>query len=132
MTAVLHAACAALAVLCAACSAPAAQALSGAAPAQAQRLSGREGTALDLTGAWVSIVSEDWRHRMMTAPRGDYEGVPLTAAARALADTWDPEADMANGEECKAYGAPGVTRMPGRMRIGWRHDVRLDLRSAAP
>ena len=127
LPAVLHATCAALAVLCAACAAPAAHAQSGAGPAQAQRPSGREGAAFDLTGTWVSIVSEDWRHRMMTAPRGDYESVPLTPAARALADEWDPQADMANGEECKAYGAPGVTRMPGRMRIGWRDDETLEL-----
>lgn len=122
-----YAACAALAMLFAACAAPAAQAQSGTGPAPTQRLSGLEGAALDLTGTWVSIVSEDWRHRMMTAPRGDYESLPLTPAARALADEWDPQADMANGEECKAYGAPGVTRMPGRMRIGWRDDETLEL-----
>lgn len=115
------------AVLCIACSVPAARAQSGAGPAPSPRLSGREGAAFDLTGTWVSIVSEDWRHRMLTAPRGDYESVPLTANARALADEWDPQADIANGEECKAYGAPGVTRMPGRMRIDWRDDETLEL-----
>ena len=113
-----------LAVLCLACSVPAARAQFGGAAAP---LSGREGAALDLTGTWVAVVGEDWRHRMMTAPRGDYESLPLTATARALADEWDPQADIANGEECKAYGAPGVTRMPGRMRISWEDDETLRL-----
>lgn len=113
-----------LAVLCSACAAPAAHAQFGVGTPP---LSGREGAAFDLTGTWVSIVNEDWRHRMMTAPRGDYESVPLTPAGRALADAWDPQADIANGEECKVYGAPGVTRMPGRMRIGWRDEETLEI-----
>ena len=27
---------------------------------------------IDLTGYWVSLVTEDWRYRMLTAPKGDY------------------------------------------------------------
>ena len=101
-----------LAVLGIAVLVPAAHAqFGGAAP---ERLPGREGAAFDLTGTWVSIVSEDWRHRMMTAPKGDYESLPMTAAARALADEWDPQADIADGEECKAYGAPGLFQRESR------------------
>ena len=37
----------------------------------------------DLTGYWVSIITEDWRWRMMTPPPKDYASVPLTAAGRA-------------------------------------------------
>ena len=114
-----------LAVLGIAVPVPAAHAqFGGPAP---ERLPGREGAAFALTGTWVSIVSEDWRHRMLTSPRGDYESLPLTAAARALADEWDPQADIAEGEECKAYGAPGITRMPGRMRIGWQDNETLEI-----
>ena len=29
----------------------------------------RAAAPIDLTGTWVSIVSEDWRWRMMTPPR---------------------------------------------------------------
>jgi hypothetical protein len=39
----------------------------------------KDGALADLTGYWVSIVSEDWRFRMITAPRGDYPNVPLNA-----------------------------------------------------
>ena len=28
----------------------------------------------DPTGYWVSIVTEDWRWRMTTPPKGDYQG----------------------------------------------------------
>ena len=31
---------------------------------------------IDLTGYWVSIVTEDWRFRMIAAPKGDFAGVP--------------------------------------------------------
>ena len=36
---------------------------------------------VDLTGYWVSIVTEDWRYRMVMPAAGDYQGVPMTAAA---------------------------------------------------
>src|SRR5665213_2946468 len=60
---------------------------------------------IDLTGTWVSIVTEDWRFRMVTPPKGDYASVPLNAAARAVADAWDPAKDEAAGNACKSYGA---------------------------
>ena len=33
----------------------------------------------DMTGYWVSVVTEDWRWRMLTPPKGDYASVPLNA-----------------------------------------------------
>src|ERR1043165_227080 len=60
---------------------------------------------IDLTGNWVSIVTEDWRFRMVTPSKGDYASVPLNAAARAVADKWDPTKDEAEGNACKSYGA---------------------------
>ena len=32
----------------------------------------------DLTGYWVSLVTEDWRYRMVTPPKGDYASVRST------------------------------------------------------
>src|SRR5947207_1163714 len=46
--------------------------------------------AFDATGTWAAIVSEDWRYRMTTAPKGDVGGVPLNGAGRAAAAAWDP------------------------------------------
>lgn len=75
----------------------------------------REMAPIDLTGTWVSIVNEDWRWRMMTAPKGDFPGVPLTQAGLAAANAWDPASDGS----CKAYGVGGIMRMPTRVRINW-------------
>lgn len=90
--------------------------------------SARARAAVDLTGYWVSVVTEDWRWRMVTPPKGDYPSVPLNAEGRRVADQWDPAKDEAAGEACRAYGAPGVMRMPGRLRIAWADDntLRLD------
>src|SRR2546427_77590 len=59
---------------------------------------------VDLTGYWVSIVSEDWRIRMITPQKGDYPGIPINAAARRIADSWDPAKDEAGGTQ---MGMPG-------------------------
>src|SRR6185312_15444022 len=81
--------------------------------------SAREAAPIDLTGQWVSIVTEDWRFRMITPPAGDFEGYNLTPAATAIANAWDPAKDEAAGNRCKAYGAPAIMRMPGRIRFSW-------------
>lgn len=79
----------------------------------------------DLTGQWVSIISEDWRYRMVTPIKGDYASVPVNAAGRKVADNWDPVKDEASGEQCKAYGAAAIIRAPGRVRISWADDETL-------
>lgn len=79
----------------------------------------------DLTGYWVSVVNQDWRFRMMTPPQGDYAQVPLNAAARKIADQFDPALyGGANYQtsgivDCRAYGAAGVMHMPTRLHITW-------------
>src|SRR5471032_1585748 len=56
---------------------------------------------IELTGYWVSVVSEDWRWRMVTPAKGDYASVPITLAAKKAADTWDPAKDEAAGLACR-------------------------------
>jgi hypothetical protein len=85
----------------------------------------RAGAPIDLTGYWVAVVSEDWRHRMATPRKGDYESVPLNAEGRRVADTWDLAADNAAGLECKAFGVGGLMRQPGRLHITWADDDTL-------
>jgi hypothetical protein len=55
----------------------------------------------------VSVITEDWRWRMVTPPKGDYASLPINMDAKKAADTWDPAKDEAAGEACKGYGAPG-------------------------
>lgn len=117
---------AALAVLAAA---------AGTTTAQPQRTgtaaTPRAQAPIELTGYWISIVSEDWRFRMVTPPKGDYASVPLNAAARKVADAWDPARDEAAGLQCKAYGAPAVMRIPGRLHITWENDTTLRIDTEA-
>src|SRR4051812_36953381 len=81
----------------------------------------------DLTGYWVSVVSEDWRWRMATPPKGDYQSLPLNQAARKAADAWDLAKDDAAGLQCKPYGAGNIYRQPGRLHITWQDENTLKI-----
>jgi len=84
--------------------------------------SGQAGAGEDLTGYWVSLVTEDWRWRMVTPIKGDSASVPVNQAAKKIMNDWDPAKDEAAGNQCKAYGAGGVMRIPGRLHITWGND----------
>jgi hypothetical protein len=86
---------------------------------------------VDLTGVWVSVVSEDWRWRMMRPAKGDYTSVPLTPEGRTVADAWDPARDDAAGEQCRSYAAPAIMRVPGRVRISWEGEYTLKIETDA-
>jgi len=85
----------------------------------------------DLTGYWVSLVTEDWRYRMVTPAKGDYDGIPVSIEGKKLADAWDPAKDEAAGNQCKAYGAAAITRVPGRLHITWQDDKTLKVEADA-
>ncbi|HLG55647.1 MAG TPA: hypothetical protein VI485_09970 [Vicinamibacterales bacterium] len=91
----------------------------------------RAAAPVDLTGLWVSVVTEDWRWRMRTPPKGDYASLPLNDAATKAADAWDPAKDAAAGEQCRAYGAAAIMRVPGRVRISWDNDTTLKIETEA-
>src|SRR5882724_134778 len=67
---------------------------------------------IDVTGYWVSVVTQDWRWRMVTPAKGDYESIPITVEAKKVGDAWDPAKDEAAGEQCKCYGAPALMAIP--------------------
>jgi hypothetical protein len=96
----------------------------GGAPANPQAAA-----PFDITGYWVSLVTEDWLYRMRTPEKGDFDSsVPMTPAARQAAMEWDPAKDEAAGEQCKAYGAAAIMRVPTRLHITWENDntLRID------
>ena len=95
----------------------------GAGPGQPQ--TPKAAAPIDLTGYWVSVVTEDWRYRMVTPARGDYQGVPMTPAALKVADAWDPAKEEGSGDVCKSYGAPAMLRVPGRLHVTWQDDQTL-------
>jgi hypothetical protein len=85
----------------------------------------RAAAPIDLTGYWVAIVTQDWRWRMVTPRKGDYQGIQITPEAAKVADAWDPAKDEAAGEQCKSYGAPALMSVPGRLHITWQDDTTL-------
>jgi hypothetical protein len=86
---------------------------------------------IDLTGYWVSVVTEDWRYRMVTPAPGDYQGVPMTQAAVKIADAWDPAKEEASGDLCKSYGAPTILRVPEHLHITWQDDQTMKMETDA-
>jgi len=93
----------------------------------ADSASAREAALFDPTGYWVSVVSEEWRWRMLRPPKGDYSSIPLNAEGRRVADRWDPTTQSDN-DRCLQYGAAGGMRIPGRLHIEWddANTLRID------
>jgi hypothetical protein len=90
-------------------------------------MTARQAAPIDLSGTWASVVTEDWRWRMVTPPRGDVASIPVNGEGRKVAASWNLEADNASGNQCKAFGVGGLTRQPGRVRISWQDDQTLKL-----
>jgi hypothetical protein len=105
---------------------------------------------IDLTGYWTAVLTEDWHVRMFTAAKGDFGSGPPGAVAQIVtgrigvganpaqdgnipynlkgaqaAIAWDAAADKAAGQQCKAYGAPGLMRQPTHLHITWADDTTL-------
>jgi hypothetical protein len=97
-----------------------------AASVHAQRASGvsspsaRDTAPIDLTGYWVSYVTENWRYRMVTPAKGEYRRIPSSPAAVPIINAWDPSADERAGNQCKSYGAGAIMNVPGRLHITWQ------------
>jgi hypothetical protein len=94
------------------------------APAAAPRTP-RTAAPIDITGYWVAVITQDWRWRMLTPPKGDYASVPMNDEGRRVADSWNLPKDEAAGLACKPYGIGNIMRMPGRMHITWQDDTTL-------
>ena len=82
--------------------------------------SARDLAPIDLTGYWVSYVTENWRYRMVTPAKGEYRRIPASPAALPIINAWDPVADQRAGNQCKSYGAAAIMSVPGRLHITWQ------------
>ena len=94
------------------------------AHSQDDAASPRESAPVDLTGYWVSVVTEDWRWRMVVPGKGDYASIPLNEVGIRVADLWEP-GTAGPGEECRPYGAAAIMRVPGRIRVTWENGETL-------
>ena len=95
----------------------------GGAPAAAQAgpQNARAAAPVDLTGYWVSLVTEDWIERM--SPDSPPSG---TGGARGLGRGQAP-APVDPSEPCRVYAAGGSLRVPGRLHITWADDNTLKI-----
>ena len=91
----------------------------------------RDRAPIDITGYWVSYVTENWRYRMVTPPKGEYRRIPSSRAALPLIDAWDPAADERAGNQCKSYGAGNIMSVPGRLHITWQDANTLKIETDA-
>jgi hypothetical protein len=107
---------------------------------------------IDLTGYWTAVVTEDWHVRMLTPSKGDFGSgiagtienpgvgfigagpnpsdrgnIPYNVAGAKQAMAWDPAKDEAEGNACKAYGAPGIMRLPTHLHVTWQDDSTLKI-----
>jgi hypothetical protein len=101
----------------------------GAALAQRPATAPRTAQAaapIDLTGYWVSQIVDEWRFRV-TPQKGDIAYLPINAEARKAAMSWDADKDIADGVQCKAYGAVGVMQRPGRLHVTWKDENTLEI-----
>ncbi|MEJ8566547.1 hypothetical protein [Elongatibacter sediminis] len=81
----------------------------------------KESGPIDLTGYWMSVITEDWRWRVLTPPKGDVASLPLNVEGMRAANEWDPN-DVGS---CKPFGAAGLMRNPTRVRFQWEDENTL-------
>src|ERR1051325_6322654 len=86
-------------------------------PARAQQVA--KPTGYDLTGEWAPRFHEDQPERIPGPEIGDYLGLPINAAARLHADSWDASLLTLPEHQCKPHPADYSPRGPANLRI-WK------------
>jgi len=81
----------------------------------------------DPTGYWVSLITQNWRFRMVAKGPGDYIGAPINAQAKKLADAWTQAQAQAAARDCEAYGGAIIMWLPEHLHISWQdaNDLRV-------
>jgi hypothetical protein len=92
---------------------------------------GQAEAPFDLTGYWVSVVTQDWRFRMAVPGKGEYGGIPINERSKAAADAFDRDRAEKEGAACDAYGAGMVMRNPERIHLTWADENTLKVETDA-
>ena len=73
----------------------------------------------DLSGYWEPLITEDFKLRTQGVKKGEYNGIELNDAARAIADQFKPDAgaDELLFDKCGPHGAPRIMFTDTRLRI---------------
>src|SRR5262245_49508424 len=73
---------------------------------------------IDISGEWAARVHEDQPHRGPGAELGDYTGLPINAAVRQKASSWDASILSLPEQMAKPHPAQYFMRGPGpNMRV---------------
>jgi hypothetical protein len=75
-----------------------------------------------LNGDWAGLFHEDQPERGPGPELGDYLGLPINAAARQWADSWDASRLTLPEHQCRAHVSPYIYRGPIRVRITEERD----------
>jgi hypothetical protein len=88
--------------------------------------SARAAAPVDLTGYWVSIVTEDWIERM--SPESPPSGV-VGGGRGGRGGGRGGAPQVTSTDPCRAYGAAGSMRVPTRLNVTWADDntLRIDM-----
>src|SRR5829696_4804057 len=101
-----------------------------AGPGRGAGVSAKAAAPVDLTGYWVSLVTEDWIERMSpdSPPSGvGRGGRGVFDGGGGAPDGTQPPAATGKPDPCRAYGAAGSLRVPGRLNITWVDDNTLKI-----
>ena len=89
-------------------------------PADSDATSAQRQAPFDLQGYWVSMITQNWQFRMIVPGPGEYADIPINRQAKQFADVWKAETAEAAGQQCAAYGAAVIMRLPERLHIHWQ------------
>jgi hypothetical protein len=77
---------------------------------------------VDLSGSWNPQYSEDQPERIPGPDLVDYLGIPINAAARQWALSWDPDRLTLQEHQCQVHTAAYIYRGPLALRIWEERD----------
>jgi hypothetical protein len=86
---------------------------------QAALLARPAAAQMDPSGDWSPRFDEDWEERIPGPEIGDYLGIPINAAGRLRADSWDAALVELPENQCRAHGSDYGWRGPSNLHI-WK------------
>ena len=72
---------------------------------------------VDFSGEWAPRFYEDQLERVPGPELGDYLGLPITAAGRQRADTWEASIQTLPEWQCRPHSADYIWRGPSPLRV---------------
>jgi hypothetical protein len=87
---------------------------------RAASASAREHAPIDLTGYWVSYVTENWRYRMVHAAKGEYRRIPASPGGAADHQRVGSGRRRTGRQPVQVVWRRRDHERPGRLHITWQ------------